>query len=185
MTRPLHRLALAALLAAANAAAWSAERIEYLNSGVSLPTDLPFSEAVRVDDTLYLSGQIGVQPDTLTLVEGGMAAQAHRTLANIRATLEAHGFSLRDVVKCTVMLADIDEWGTFNEIYQQYFSPPYPARSALGANGLALGARVELECLAVQGRREAPTTQTPDPGRAPVDPDEADAERVYRRPSRG
>ena len=122
--------------------------VEYLNSGKVLPSTLPFSEAVRVGETLYLAGQIGVKPGTMELVEGGIEAEARQTLDNIKATLEAHGHGLQDVVKCTVMLADIEEWGTFNEIYQRYFSPPYPARSAFGANGLAMGARVEVECIA-------------------------------------
>jgi reactive intermediate/imine deaminase len=122
--------------------------VEYLNSGKVLPSTLPFSEAVRVGDTLYLAGQIGVKPGTMELVEGGIEAEARQTLDNIKATLDAHGHGLQDVVKCTVMLADIEEWGTFNEIYQRYFSPPYPARSAFGANGLAMGARVEVECIA-------------------------------------
>lgn len=122
--------------------------IEHLSSGKTLPGDLPFSEAVRLGDTLYLSGQVGVKPGTLELVEGGMAAEARQVLDNIRTALEAHGQRLDDVVKCTVMLADMSEWGAFNEIYQSYFSAPYPARSAFGSNGLALGARVELECIA-------------------------------------
>ena len=70
---------------------------------------------------------------------------------NIRTSLEAHGLSMRDVVKCTVMLADMSEWAAFNEIYKSYFTPPYPTRSALGASGLALGARVEVECIAASG----------------------------------
>jgi reactive intermediate/imine deaminase len=123
--------------------------VEYLNTGTVLPTGLPFSEAVRVDDTLYLSGMIGVRPGTLELVPGGMEAEARRTMENIRMTLEAHGASMSDVVKCTVMLADISEWGAFNEVYKTFFDGRYPARSALGANGLALGARVEVECIAV------------------------------------
>ena len=77
-----------------------------------------------------------------------MPAEAKQTMDNIRTSLEAHGLSLEDVVKCTVMLADMREWAAFNEIYKSYFTPPYPARSALGANGLALGARVEVECVA-------------------------------------
>ena len=125
--------------------------IEFLNSGKIVPTTLPFSEAVRVGDTLYLSGQIGIKPGTLDLAPGGIEGEARQTLDNIRTTLEAHGYSLRDVVKCTVMLADIAEWAAFNEVYRSYFSPPYPARSALGTNGLALGARVEVECIAVRG----------------------------------
>lgn len=125
-------------------------RVEFLHSDKVLPPGLPFSEAVRVDDTLYLSGQIGLKPGTMTLVEGGIEAESRQTIANIRTALETHGYSLRDVVKCTVMLADIAEWAKFNEIYRRVFVAPYPARSALGANGLALGARVEVECMAVK-----------------------------------
>ena len=117
-----------------------------------MPTTLPFSEAVRAGDTLYLSGQVGIKPGTLELVPGGVQAEARQALDNIKTTLETHGYSLRDVVKCTVMLADIAEWATFNEVYKSYFSPPYPARSALGANGLAIGARVEVECIAVRSQ---------------------------------
>ena len=128
------------------------QSIEFLNSGKVLPTNLPFSEAVRVGDTLYLSGQIGVVPGTLELVPGGMEEEARKTMENIKATLETHGYSMGDVVKCTVMLADISEWAVFNDVYKSFFANHYPARSALGANGLALGAQVEVECIAV--RRE-------------------------------
>ena len=124
---------------------------EFLNSGKVLPPGLPFSEAVRVDRTLYLSGQLGVEPGQLQLVKGGIEPESHQTLKNIRAVLAEHGYAMSDVVKCTVMLADIGEWPKFNEIYQQYFTEPFPARSAFGANGLALGARVEVECIAVRG----------------------------------
>jgi 2-iminobutanoate/2-iminopropanoate deaminase len=122
--------------------------IEFLNSGKVLPANLPFSEAVRVGKTLYLSGQIGNVPGTLKLVPGGIGAESRQTLGNIRRSLEAHGYSMRDVVKCTVMLADISEWGAFNEVYKTFFTSPYPARSAFGAAGLAAGARVEVECIA-------------------------------------
>lgn len=123
--------------------------VEFLNSGRVLPTGLPFSEAVRHGDTLYLSGQIGVVPGSLQLVPGGIEAETRQTMDNIRTTLAAHGLSMGDVVKCTVMLADMAEWGRFNDVYRTYFTGRYPARSALGANGLALGARVEVECIAV------------------------------------
>jgi reactive intermediate/imine deaminase len=139
---------LAAGAAAAKEPAKTQAEVEFLNSGKVYPAGVPLSEAVRVDDTLYLSGQIGIQPGTLTLVPGGLKAEAAQTLTNIRTTLEAHGFSMRDVIKCTVMLADITQWGDFNEIYKAHFSAPYPARSALGASGLALGAQVEVECIA-------------------------------------
>ena len=151
MHRLIHALAMTSLAAfAATAIAETPPAIEFLNSGKVTPTTLPFSEAVRVGSTLYLSGQIGIQPGTLNLAAGGIQAEARQALENIRTTLETHGYSMRDVVKCTVMLADIAEWASFNEVYKTYFAPPYPARSALGANGLAMGARVEVECLAVR-----------------------------------
>jgi 2-iminobutanoate/2-iminopropanoate deaminase len=115
---------------------------------------LPFSEAVAVGNTLYLSGQIGVAPGTLTLVPGGMEAEARQALENIREVLARHGSSMDRVVKCTIFLADMKDWPAFNGVYREFFTLPYPARSALGANGLALGARVEVECIAV--RRLAP-----------------------------
>jgi reactive intermediate/imine deaminase len=146
-------IVLAGLLVSAQPAVAAEEpAIEFLNSGKVVPATLPFSEAVRVGDTLYLSGQIGIEPGTLKVVAGGIEAEARQTLANIRTSLEAHGYALRDVVKCTVMLADIGEWAAFNDVYKAFFSAPYPARSALGANGLALGARVEVECIAVRRR---------------------------------
>ena len=122
--------------------------VEFLNSGRVLTANLPFSEAVRVGNTLYLSGQIGIVPGSMKLAPGGIKEEARQTLENIKTSLETHGYSLSNVVKCTVMLADIAEWGTFNEVYRSFFSKPYPARSAFGASGLALGARVEVECIA-------------------------------------
>ena len=122
---------------------------EFLNANTIVPPGLPFSEAVRVGDTLYLSGQVGVVPGTLELKPGGIAAEARQTMDNIRQTLQVHGYEMKDLVKCTVMLADIAEWEQFNEVYVTYFTAPYPARSAFGSSGLALGARVEVECIAV------------------------------------
>jgi reactive intermediate/imine deaminase len=122
--------------------------VQFLNSGKVLPTTLPFSEAVRVGNVLYLSGQIGIVPGSMQLVAGGIKEQARQTMGNIRTTLEANGYAMSDIVKCTVMLADMSEWSAFNDVYRSFFSGHYPARSALGANGLALGARVEIECIA-------------------------------------
>jgi reactive intermediate/imine deaminase len=110
--------------------------------------DLPFSSAVRVDNTLYLSGNLGNIPGSLELAEGGIQGETRQTMENIKRVLEQFGSSLDQVVKCTVFLADMSEWGAMNEVYKTYFSNP-PARSALGASGLALGARVEIECIAV------------------------------------
>lgn len=125
-------------------------KVEYLNSG-NLPPNLPFSEAVRAGHTLYLSGQIGIKPGTKTLVDGGISAQTRQAMDNIKATLEGNGYAMDNLVKCTAMLADIAEWGAFNDVYKTYFKPGhFPVRSAFGASGLALGARVEIECIAVK-----------------------------------
>ncbi|MEO1078381.1 MAG: Rid family detoxifying hydrolase [Pseudomonadota bacterium] len=109
---------------------------------------LPFSEAVRVNDTLYLSGEVGRKPFATEVVPGGIEAEARQIMENISSLLEANGLGLKNVVKCTVMLADIAEWPAFNAVYVEYFSAPYPARSAFAASGLALGASVEVECIA-------------------------------------
>jgi reactive intermediate/imine deaminase len=110
---------------------------------------LPFSEAVRVGDMLYLSGQLGTD-STGRLVPGGIGPETAQTLTNIAEALQRHGSSLDQVIKCTVMLADIREWGAMNEVYVRFFRSHRPARSAFGTNGLALGARIELECMAVR-----------------------------------
>jgi len=109
---------------------------------------LPFSAAVRVGKMLYLSGQIGIDGSG-KLVTGGISAETRQTMENIRAALEQYGSSLDHVVKATVMLADMSEWSEMNKVYVTYFDKHLPARSALGANGLALQARVEIECVAV------------------------------------
>ena len=111
---------------------------------------LPFSSAVRVGDTLYLSGNLGNLPGTLELAPGGIEAETRQTLENIRAVVEQFGSSMDRIAKCTVFMADMDEWPAMNEVYVTFFDRP-PARSALGANGLALDARVEIECIAVVG----------------------------------
>lgn len=110
---------------------------------------LPFSDVVRVGDTLYLSGQIGTD-ENFELVSGGIKAETKQILDKIRKMVEENNSSMDHVVKCTVMLADMSEWATMNEIYVTYFKPErLPARSALGVNGLARNARVEIECIAV------------------------------------
>lgn len=160
---PARRAAVAVLLLAV-AGGWAEDgpaqehppEVEYLDAGTVLPADLPFSEAVRLDGTLYLSGMVGVVPGTDTLSAGGIEPEARQTMRNIRAVLEAHGSSLERVVKCTVFLADIGEWDAFNRVYREFFEDPHPARSALGASGLALDARVEVECIAAAGPRGNP-----------------------------
>ncbi len=120
--------------------------VEHYSSNPDM--QLPFSDAVRVGDMLYLSGKIGNIPGTRQLAEGGIAGETRQVMENIKASLEKYGSSLGEVVKCTVFLADIGEWEAMNEVYVTYFPVDPPARSALGASGLALGARVEIECLA-------------------------------------
>ncbi|MDA1073529.1 MAG: RidA family protein [Proteobacteria bacterium] len=122
------------------------EQAQYLASESTRALNLPFSDAVRVGNMLYLSGQLGTLPGTLDLKPGGMKGQAAQALDNIKAILQANGSSMEQVVKCTVMLADMADWPDFNKVYVTYFPGNKPARSAFGASGLAVGAAVELEC---------------------------------------
>lgn len=110
---------------------------------------LPFSEAVRLGDTLYLSGVIGTKPGKAEVVDGGIGPESIAAMDQIGQILSAHGLGYGDLVKCTVFLADMAEWAQFNKVYVPYFDGhPKPARSALGVNGLALDARLEIECIA-------------------------------------
>ena len=122
---------------------------------VFTPSDMPypFSSAVRVGDVLYLSGQLGAVDGGGTLVPGGIEPETRAMFARIGKTLNQHDLSFNDVFKCQVFLADMADWPKFNAIYASYFKKGrYPARSAMGVNGLALGARVEMECWAWAGR---------------------------------
>jgi 2-iminobutanoate/2-iminopropanoate deaminase len=153
MTRHNRYLVLIGLAALfASAAGLSAKdqqrRAQFLDSAEAKKLRLPFSEAVRAGDMLYLSGQIGNLPGELAPVPGGIVPESRQALDNIKHVLEKHGSAVDEVIKCTVFLANMAEWPKFNEVYREYFKAPYPARSAVGVNGLALGARVEIECLA-------------------------------------
>ncbi len=152
----IRRLFLPALLAALPACGTGSPppkpAAEFLASPAPALRALPFSEAVRAGDFLFLAGQIGTAPGTADLVPGGLAPEARQTMENIRNILERHGASMDDVVRCTVFLADMGDWPAFNEIYKGYFPKHFPARSALGASGLAKGARVEVECIAYTPR---------------------------------
>jgi 2-iminobutanoate/2-iminopropanoate deaminase len=114
-------------------------------------TGLPFSPAVRVGNMLYLSGQIGIVPGTRQLADTGIAGQTRQALENVKAVLVYAGSSLERVVKCTVFLADIRDFAAMNAVYAIYFPQDPPARSTVGVSGLALGARVEIECMATVG----------------------------------
>jgi reactive intermediate/imine deaminase len=141
-------VAMALVVAACSPAGDRSPEVEYLNAPGTEDLDLPFSAAVRVDNTLYLSGNIGNIPGKLELAPGGIQGETRQTMENIKSALEHFGSSMDRVVKCTVFLADMDEWAAMNEVYRTYFTNP-PARSALGASGLALNGRVEIECIAI------------------------------------
>ncbi len=126
----------------------SAQEKETIQSPV-FPPGLPFPAAVRVGDMIYLSGQIGIKPGTLELVEGGVGPETTQTMENIKTVLDGAGSSLARVVKCTVFLADIADYGAMNSAYRRFFSENPPARSTVAGSGLALGARVEIECIAL------------------------------------
>jgi len=113
---------------------------------------LPFSPAVKVGNIIYLSGQIGNRIGTRTLVPGGVGPETKQALENIRTILESAGSSLDDVFKCTVFLADIGDYEAMNKVYAGVFRAEPPARSTVAGSGLALGARVEIECMATAGR---------------------------------
>jgi len=112
---------------------------------------LPFSAATRVGNVLYLSGQIGVLPGTRQLADTGVAGQTRQTFENMKAVLTYAGSSLERVFKCTVFLSNIADYARMNEVYATYFPKDPPARSTVAGSGLALGARVEIECLATVG----------------------------------
>ncbi len=122
---------------------------EYLTTPEFASMGFPFSEAVRVGSMLYLSGQVGNIPGTTELVPGGIQAETRQTMENIKTILERYGSSMDQIVKCTIMIDDMSEWPAMNEVYADFFPGPKPVRSAFGADGLALGAKVEIECWAM------------------------------------
>ncbi len=123
--------------------------IEFIQSRGTKDAGLPFSDAVRVGDVVYFSGSLGNKPGVMELVPGGIEGETRQMFQNIARALEQNGLSFDDVFKCQVFLADMKEWPAFNKIYVEYFKPGrLPTRSALGVNGLALGARVEMEITA-------------------------------------
>jgi reactive intermediate/imine deaminase len=135
---------ISSIIAIAGPAMAGGPEVEHYGAGPGMP----FSDAVRVGNMLYLSGKLGNIPGTRDLAEGGVAGETRQALENIKASLEKHGSSMDEVVKCTVFLADIAEWGAMNEVYKTFFPVNPPARSAIGTSGLALNSRVEIECFA-------------------------------------
>lgn len=107
----------------------------------------PYSQAVRAGDSVYLSGQIPLIPGTMELVDGGIQDQAEQVLANLGAVCEAAGGSLADVVKVTVYLTDMAQFGAINEALEGFLDPPFPARAVVGVAALPKGAQVEMEAV--------------------------------------
>ena len=145
MYKPI--LTIVSLLVLAGPALSQVDDVEYFSAAGPGGRVLPFSDAVRVGNLLFLSGKLGTTADGLA--PGGIAGETRQALENIKASLERHGSSMDRVVKCTVFLADMAEWGQMNEVYVTFFGGNLPARSALGTSGLALGGRVEIECIGV------------------------------------
>jgi len=112
----------------------------------------PYSQAIGIGDLVFCSGQIGLDPATGNLVEGGIEAQTERVLKNLTAVLDAAGLGFADVVKTTIFLADIEDFATVNGIYGTYMPDPPPARSTFAVAALPKGAIVEIEAIAVRGR---------------------------------
>lgn len=110
----------------------------------------PYSQAIQIGNALYLSGQLGIDPATGKLVDGGVIAQAKQALSNVQAICNAAGFSLADVVQVQVFLANIADFKAVNEIYKEFFKEPYPARAAFAVGALPVGGAVEILAVAAK-----------------------------------
>ena len=109
----------------------------------------PYSQAIEANGTVYVSGQLGIDPATGSFAEGGAVAQARQSLTNISNILKEAGLSMKNVVKVTVLLADINDFAAVNEIYKDFFEAPFPARSAFAVAALPKGGKIEIEAIAV------------------------------------
>ena len=122
--------------------------VKYINSQENIDSGYPFSEAVIVDNIVYLSGKVGRLPSG-ELIQGGIEAETLQTLKNIESVLQKVGLTRKDIFKCTCMLVDIKDWPKMSRVYKSFFDrKSLPARSAFAGSGLALNAKVEIECLA-------------------------------------
>jgi reactive intermediate/imine deaminase len=146
----MRTLTLVTLLSVLPALGLAQEKQVINNPGTAL--GLPLSSVVKVGNLLSLSGQIGSQPGTRGPVEGGTEAEVRQAMENIKATLENAGSSMDRVAKCTVFLADMADYAAMNQVYSSFFPKDPPARSTVAVKGLALGAHVEIECIAVAGK---------------------------------
>lgn len=114
------------------------------------PVKRPYSPAIEASNTLYVSGQIGVDQSTGKLIEGGIEAQARQVLKNLKYVIEKGGYKLENVVKCTVLLSDISHYSTVNQIYMEFFRVDPPARMAFAVKDLPMGALIEIDAIAVK-----------------------------------
>lgn len=122
--------------------------VKYINSQQNIDNGYPFSEAVIVDNIVYLSGKVGRLPSGI-LIKGGIEAETLQTLKNIESVLQKINLTKEDIFKCTCMLVDIKDWPKMSKVYKNFFNRKnLPARSAFAGSGLALNAKIEIECLA-------------------------------------
>jgi 2-iminobutanoate/2-iminopropanoate deaminase len=124
------------------------EKADYIETEEFSKLNFPFSQAVQYGNIIYVSGQVGDLEETGELVKGGIIPETNQAMKNIQKVLEQNGSSMDKVIKCTCMLDDISEWGLMSAEYIKFFPNHKPARSAFATRGLALGARVEIECMA-------------------------------------
>lgn len=146
----MKKLALALVTLAFSSLSLAGSSIEVLGAEETRRLNLPFSEAVAIGDLLFLSGQIGNRPGEFKLVDGGIQAQTRQTMKNVIAILNKHGSRVDQLIKCTIFLANMDDWGEMNIAYIEALGDHRPARSALGVSGIALGGSVEIECIAAR-----------------------------------
>jgi len=125
--------------------------VEYFASKEEKKKDLPFSDAVKVNNLLFLSGQIGMDHKVRKLVDGGIAEETKQVFKNITEVLEQHGSSIDQIVKCTVILADINDFAAMNSVYKSYFKEHFPVRTTIAAD-LVAGAKIEIEVIATTNK---------------------------------
>lgn len=130
----------------------AAQEVEFLDTDERRAMGLAYSEGVRLGEHIYLSGVLGLQPGTTQLVAGGIKEETRAAMDAIKRALERYGSSMDRIVKCTVIVADIAEYGAMNEVYLSYFGETRPARTGFAASGIPAGASVEIDCIAAAGR---------------------------------
>ncbi len=119
----------------------------------------PYSQAIEIGNTVYVSGQLPIDPQTGTFAEGGIKELTRQSFRNIEQILSEARLTLKDIAKVTVMMADMNDFAEMNEVYAEFFSAPYPARSAFAVKTLPKNSKIEIECIAV---RPLPSTRTAD-----------------------